>query len=294
MPTVTDTTTDEQRDLVRIADAIAFLSANAEDRPSLDDVARHLHLSPFHAQRLFTRYAGTSPARLVRHLNAAVARDLLRDRRAVLDVTHETGLSSPGRLHDLCVTVDAMTPGEVGREGAGLDIRVGLHATPFGPVGVGVTDRGVCFLRFLDGCRVGDHDEAREAVLVEWPGARVRVDADATRAPVSVAFGPEGAGPVRVHVPGTNLQLKVWEALLRIPEGQVTTYGDLAEAVGHPQAHRAVASAVGQNRVAVLIPCHRVLRSTGALAGYRWGLERKRVLLASEAARHDESPPASA
>lgn len=277
------------RDLERTASAIRFLVEHAEERPSLDDVAAHLHLSPFHAQRLFTRHAGTSPARLVRHLTATSARELLRQRRAVLDVTLETGLSSPGRLHDLTVTVDAMTPGEVGRDGAGLRIRVGSHATPFGPVAVGLTERGVCFLRFLEGREEPDQDAAVAAVTAEWPEARTVVDLGATAATVAAAFGPGGSGPVRVHVPGTNLQLKVWEALLRIPEGEVTTYGDLAAAVGSPAAHRAVASAVGRNPVAVLIPCHRVLRSTGALAGYRWGLDRKRALLATEAARRDEA-----
>lgn len=267
-------------DLDRVAAAIRFLDAHRDEQPGLAEVARHLHLSESHAQRLFTTYAGTSPKRFLRWLTATAARDLLRERRAVLDVTTGTGLSSSGRLHDLMVTIDALTPGEVARGGEGLTVRTATHPTPLGPVAVGVTDRGVCLLRFVD---AGDHAGAVDAVRAEWPAAEVVVDAVATAPAVAAAFGPGGSGPVRLGLAGTNLQLKVWEALLTIPEGHVTTYGDLARAVGHPTAVRAVASAVGANPVAVLIPCHRVIRSTGALAGYRWGLDRKRILLAREA-----------
>ncbi|MBW3621735.1 MAG: methylated-DNA--[protein]-cysteine S-methyltransferase [Actinobacteria bacterium] len=271
-------------DLERVASAIRFLDAHRDRQPSLAEVARHLHLSESHAQRLFTAYAGTSPKRFLRWLTAGAARDLLQDRRAVLDVATGTGLSSPGRLHDLMVTIDALTPGEVARGGAGLTVRAGTHATPLGPVAVGTTERGVCLLRFLDADDGADHDAAVEAVRREWPAAAVVVDGDATAPAAAAAFGAGGGGPVRLALAGTNLQLKVWEALLAIPDGRVTTYGDLARAVGRPSAVRAVASAVGANPVAVLIPCHRVLRSTGALAGYRWGIDRKRVLLAREAA----------
>lgn len=274
-------------DLARVAEAIRFLDEQASEHPRLADVAAHLHLSDFHTQRLFTRLAGTSPKRFLRYLTAGAARELLRQRRAVLDTAIATGLSSPGRLHDLTVTVDAMTPGEIGRDGEGLTVRVGTHPSPLGPVAVGVTERGVCLLRFVD--HPGP-DAAADLVRDQWPAATVTVDQVATRAPVEAAFGRGGAGPVRLALHGTNLQLKVWEALLTIPEGQVTTYGDLARAVGRPAAHRAVANAVGRNPVAVLIPCHRVLRSTGHLGGYRWGLDRKRALLAAEAARSPDAP----
>ncbi|MBW3659834.1 MAG: methylated-DNA--[protein]-cysteine S-methyltransferase [Actinobacteria bacterium] len=272
---------DPDLDLARVAAAIRFLDAHRGEQPGLAEVARHLHLSESHAHRLFTAHAGTSPKRFLRWLTATAARDLLRERRAVLDVTTGTGLSSPGRLHDLMVTVDALTPGEVARGGAGLTVRAATHPSPLGPVAVGITGRGVCLLRFVDG---SDHDAAVEAVRREWPAADVVVDVPGTAAPVAAAFGPEGSGPVSLAVAGTNLQLKVWEALLTVPAGQVTTYGDLARALERPTAARAVASAVAANPVAVLIPCHRVIRGTGALAGYRWGTDRKRVLLAREAA----------
>jgi AraC family transcriptional regulator of adaptative response/methylated-DNA-[protein]-cysteine methyltransferase len=286
VPPTTAIAAAEADDYRRIADAIRYLDDHSTDQPRLADVAAHLHLSEFHTQRLFTRLAGTSPKRFLRYLTATTARELLRDRRAVLDAAYELGLSSSGRLHDLTVTVDAMTPGEVGRDGDGLTIRAGTHPSPLGPVAVAVTDRGVCLLRFVD-----DHAPATAAGVVadEWPAATVVVDQDVTRRPVEAAFGEGGTGPVRVALRGTNLQLKVWEALLRIPEGQVSTYADVARAVDRPRAHRAVASAIGRNPVAVLIPCHRVLRSTGQLAGYRWGLERKRALLAAEACRSDHA-----
>lgn len=283
LPTTT-TTSSRDVDRDRIAAAIRFLDAHRDEQPSLTDVARHLHLSEFHLHRLFTAQAGTSPKRFLRWLTATAARDLLRDRRAVLDVATGTGLSSPGRVHDLMVTIDALTPGEVARDGAGLTILAATHPTPLGPAAVGVTPRGVCLLRFVDD---PTHAAAVAAVRAEWPAADVVVDVGATAPAVTAAFGPGGAGPVRLAVAGTNLQLKVWEALLAIPSGRVTTYGDLAAALGRPAAARAVASAVAANPVAVLIPCHRVIRGTGALAGYRWGLDRKRVLLATEAAVAD-------
>lgn len=282
--TASTATAGEARDLDRIAAAIRFLDEHRDEQPGLAELAAHLHLSEFHLHRLFRAHAGTSPKRFLRWLTASAARDLLRERRAVLDVTSDTGLSSPGRLHDLMVTIDALTPGEVARGGAGLTVRAATHPSPLGPVAVGRTDRGVCLLRFVDG---DGHDAAAAAVRAEWPAAEVVVDPDATATAVAAAFGPAGAGPVRLALAGTNLQLKVWEALLRIPPGRVTTYGDLARAVGRAPAARAVASAVGANPVAVLIPCHRVIRATGALAGYRWGLDRKRVLLASEAVAAD-------
>lgn len=277
------TSTAAVRDFDRVAAAIRFLDEHRDEQPGLADVARHLHLSEFHLHRLFSAHAGTSPKRFLRWLTATAARDLLRERRAVLDVTTGTGLSSPGRLHDLMVTIDALTPGEVARGGAGLRLRAAVHPSPLGPVAVATTDRGVCLLRFLDDVGTGGHDVAVELVRATWPAAEVVVDPVGTAAPVAAALRRDGSGRVRLAPAGTNLQLKVWEALLRIPPGRVTTYGDLARAVGRPSAARAVASAVGANPVAVLIPCHRVIRSTGALAGYRWGTDRKRVLLAREA-----------
>jgi AraC family transcriptional regulator, regulatory protein of adaptative response / methylated-DNA-[protein]-cysteine methyltransferase len=279
-------------DLGRIADAIAWLDAHAVDQPQLGEVAAALHVSPSHLQRSFTRFAGTSPTRFLRWLTAGAARELLRERATVLDTSTAVGLSSTGRLHDLLVTLDGVTPGEVAAGGAGTTLDVGIHATPLGPVLAAASSRGVVALRFVD-----DPVAARAALARDWPGATLR-DAPAATEAAAAALraaldGARAGVPLRLAVTGTNLQLKVWEALLRIPDDRVTTYGELARAVEHPTAVRAVASAVGRNPVAWLIPCHRVLRATGALGGYRWGEVRKRALLAREAARADAAQAAA-
>jgi AraC family transcriptional regulator, regulatory protein of adaptative response / methylated-DNA-[protein]-cysteine methyltransferase len=273
-------------DLARIAAAIAWLDDHAVEQPKLAEVAAALHLSPGHLQRTFTRFAGTSPTRFLRWLTAGAARELLHDRASVLDTSAAVGLSSAGRLHDLLVTLDGMTPGEVAAGGAGTVLRYGVHDTSLGPVLAATSERGVCSLRFVD-----DVVAARRGLAADWPRAELREDAAASEeAAAALRHALDGATtstPLRLAVTGTNLQLKVWEALLRIPDDRVTTYGDLARAVDHPTAVRAVASAVGRNPVAWLIPCHRVLRATGELGGYRWGTVRKRALLAREAARAD-------
>jgi AraC family transcriptional regulator, regulatory protein of adaptative response / methylated-DNA-[protein]-cysteine methyltransferase len=280
-------------DLERIAAAISWLDDHAVEQPKLAEVAAALHLSPGHLQRTFTRFAGTSPTRFLRWLTAGAARELLRDRASVLDTSAAVGLSSAGRLHDLLVTLDGMTPGEVAAGGAGTVLRYGVHDTGLGPVLAATSERGVCALRFVD-----DVEAARRGLAADWPHAELREDAAASEvAAGALRHALDGAAtstPLRLAVTGTNLQLKVWEALLRIPDDRVTTYGELARAVDHPSAVRAVASAVGRNPVAWLIPCHRVLRATGELGGYRWGTVRKRALLAREAARADaSSDPAS-
>jgi AraC family transcriptional regulator, regulatory protein of adaptative response / methylated-DNA-[protein]-cysteine methyltransferase len=304
-----------ETDYRRIEQAIRWLDAHASEQPDLATLAAALHLSPGHLQRTFTRFAGTSPKRLLGWLTADAARRLLRERRSVLETTEAVGLSSPGRLHDLMVTVDAVTPGTHAARGEGLEIAVGVHPTPLGATVVGLTDRGVCALRFLDvGAAGGDgradgrrgdradgredvEEVARRSVAADWPRARLTSDPAATGVVAkelvdALGRAPGAAGaptpPVPVLLRGTNLQLRVWEALLRLPEDRVTSYGELARVAGRPRAVRAVASAVGRNPVGVLVPCHRVLRSTGALGGYRWGEPRKRALLAREAARADE------
>lgn len=298
-----------QRDYERIARAIAWLDANRHEQPRLNDLASALHLSPGHLQRTFSRFAGTSPSRFLRWLSAAAARELLQQHATVLDAASVAGVSSPGRLHDLLVTLDAVTPGEIGRGGDGLTIRSGVHPTPLGPAAVAVTERGVLSLGFPDVAVAGPgtasgasgapgvdgSDLEVVAASVEaqlaatWPRARLLRDADAT-APVVARLlaaldGAADGRPLTASVVGTNLQLKVWEALLALPPGRVASYGEVARAAGRPDAVRAVASAVGRNPVAALIPCHRVLRATGELGGYRWGTTRKRMLLAREAAR---------
>jgi len=273
-------------DYARIEAAIRYLDAHVTEQPSLADVAAHVGLSEFHFQRLFQRWAGISPKRFLQFATAAQARALLSRQVPLLQAAHEVGLSGPGRLHDLIVNVDAVTPGELRRGGAGLTIRYGLHDSPFGRCLVGVTPRGICALSFE---HQGGEEELVQVLRARWPAATLeRSDAE-TKALIDRIFSPERRdGPLAVHLRGTNFQLRVWEALLRIPEGAVSTYTQVAEAVGAPSASRAVGNAVGANTVAFLIPCHRVLRRTGAFGGYRWGVMRKRVMLAWEQV-HSES-----
>lgn len=279
-------------DYARIEKAIRFLDRERAAAPSLATVADHVGLSEAHFQRLFTRWAGISPKRFLQHRTAEVVKRLLRERRPLLDVSYEAGLSGPGRLHDLLVNAEAVTPGEYQRSGEGLTVRYGFHPTPFGECVIAVTPRGVCHLAFV-------HPVSRSAALErirhDWPAATLVPDQAATRGAAAQAFPPPGSAAVpslALHVKGTNFQLKVWRALLDIPAGSVTTYGDLAAAIGDPKASRAVGTAVGSNPVSYLIPCHRVIRSTGELGGYAWGPDRKRSMLALEASRLPERTPA--
>lgn len=263
------------RDYDRIESAIRFLDTHARRRPSLDETAAHVGLSPYHFQRLFQRWAGTSPKRFLGYLTASHAKQCLRDARTVLETTLDTGLSSTGRLHDLLVSVDAVTPGEVRRLGAGLRVRYGVHDTPFGRARLAVTGRGITSLSFVD-------HVSPEDLQAQWPHAELVHDPVATAGWMERIFDRSGSLPVLLK--GTNLQLRVWEALLRIPEGAVVSYGSLARALKEPKAARAVAGAVASNPIAYLIPCHRVLRATGAIGGYRWGAARKRAMLGRELA----------
>lgn len=274
-------------DYARIEAAIQYLDGHVDSQPSLADVAKHVGLSEFHFQRLFQRWAGLSPKRFLQFATAEHARTLLRGSGSVLDVSMQVGLSSPGRLHDLILNVDAVTPGDVRRGGEGLSVRHGFAQTPFGECLVALTERGVCALSFIAG---EDRAAALGELRARWPRARHALDAKGAREVAERLFaghgGRPGTSPLSLHLRGTNFQIRVWEALLRIPEGAVSTYTEVARAVGMPSAMRAVGNAVGQNPVAFLIPCHRVLRQTGAFGGYRWGVPRKRALLAWEQARH--------
>jgi AraC family transcriptional regulator of adaptative response/methylated-DNA-[protein]-cysteine methyltransferase len=277
------TSVGASRDYERIARAIRYLDERRGQRCALADVASHLDLSPFHFQRMFTRWAGVSPKRFLQAMSAAAALERLRDARTVLDATYDIGLSSPGRLHDLLVTVEALTPGEARRLGAGLEIRHAVHETSFGAAHVAETDRGVCHVAFVDG--PGGLERSTDALARVWPGARIVRDA-AAGAAAAARMRPDACAahrPLALLVAGTNLQVQVWRALLRVPAGTVVSYGGLARALKRPRAARAVAGAVGANRIAWWIPCHRVLRASGALGGYRWDPGRKRALLAGEA-----------
>jgi AraC family transcriptional regulator of adaptative response/methylated-DNA-[protein]-cysteine methyltransferase len=270
-------------DYDRIAQAIRFIEHNHLRQPSLEEVARSVYLSEFHFQRLFRRWVGISPKRFLQFLTVEHAKRRLDECRSVLDATYDAGLSSPGRLHDLFVTLEAVTPGEYKAKGAGLRIGYGFHDTPFGTALLAATDRGVCALSFVD----GDADAAVADLRERWPAAEVTEDAPATAPLAARVFGSAEASdaPIPLFVQGTNHQVRVWEALLRVPAGAVVSYEQLAQAAGRPDAVRAVAGAVARNPVAYLIPCHRVIRKLGVFGNYRWGSERKRAILGWEAAR---------
>lgn len=264
-------------DYARIEDAIHYIDRNALSQPGLEAVAEHLGLSPFHCQRLFKRWAGVSPKRLLQCLTVEHAKQLLRESTSVLETSFEVGLSGGSRLHDHFVALEAVSPGEYQRRGEGLTIRYGFADSPFGEALIASTERGVCALSFPQ-----DRERATDWLRGEWPGAALRPDRGAAREMAAKAF--EGDGRVPLFARGTNFQVQVWRALLAIPAGEVTTYGRVARAVGRPRAARAVGSAVGANRIAFLIPCHRVLREVGVTGGYRWGTDRKRAMLAWESA----------
>jgi AraC family transcriptional regulator of adaptative response/methylated-DNA-[protein]-cysteine methyltransferase len=274
-------------DYHRIERAIRYLDASSPTRPSLDAVAKHVGMSPFHFQRLFTRWAGISPKRFSQVLALEYAKEKLVDSRNMIDATYDAGLSSGGRLHDLFVSLEAMTPGQYRQQGEGLTISAGFHESPFGDALVATTDRGVCGLSFHDGNR----REALRDLAARWPNATIEERPRVTAPVASRIFSaldvrdPDSLVPLGLLVHGTNFQVKVWRALLQIPVGSVATYEDIATAIGAPSAVRAVGTAIGRNPVAFLIPCHRVIRTTGALGGYRWGLPRKRAMLAWESGR---------
>jgi len=266
----------------RMAAAIQFLEAHAAEQPDLAAAAAHVGLSPFHFQRQFRRWAGVSPKRFLEYLTVTHAKQLLRNGASVLDAALTVGLSGPGRLHDHFIAIEAATPGDYRRGGSGLEIRHGMHVTRLGTVFVATTPRGICRLEF-----VGADGPAGALARLErdWPAARLRPDAVATGQTARRLFTPGGhREPLHLHIRGTNFQLAVWQALLRIRPGTAAAYGDVAAAIGRPAAGRATGAAIAANPVAYLIPCHRVLRGSGDWGGYRWGPERKRLLLAWESA----------
>lgn len=272
-------------DYTRIEKAILFLEENYHRQPELREVAQSVHLSEFHFQRLFRRWAGISPKRFIQFLTLEHAKKLLDGSHSVLDATYDAGLSSPGRLHDLFVNVEAMTPGEFKAKGAGIRISYGFHANPFGECLLCVTERGICGLGFVD---AGGQTKTLRDFQSRWPEARWEENSRLTRPYISRIFAGEkrnGNRPITLVLQGTNFQIKVWEALLRIPMGSVVPYEDLAVTVCSARAARAVGGAVGKNPIAFLIPCHRVIRKAGGIGGYHWGTARKRAILAWEAAR---------
>ena len=265
-----------------ISRAIAFIDEHANDQPNLEQISAAVGLSPAHFQRVFSKWTGISPKKYLQYLTLDMARGLLDNRFSVLDAAHETGLSGPSRLHDLFINWEAMSPGEYARKGKGLTIFYGWFASPYGRLLASGTPRGICGLAFSDG--IGDA-AAMEDLFGRWPQAEFIKAPEKLQPWVDAAI--TGKGEAKLLMIGSPLQINVWEALLRIPAGQVSTYSEIARVIGNPKASRAVGTAVGRNPVSWLIPCHRVLRKSGALGGYHWGLPVKRALLAREAAIYD-------
>ena len=253
--------TQQQLNYERIASAIRFIKENRREQPKLEEVAKHVHMSPYHFQRTFQEWAGTSPKHFLQYLNVEYAKRILQETHASLfDTACEVGLSGTSRLYDLFVNIEGMTPGEYKNGGENLTIHYSFAESPFGEIFVASTDKGICCLEFTDNHPVSIDNTQDWSKLKE----------------------------IKLHLKGTDFQLKVWEALLKIPMGGLTTYGDIASGINRPKACRAVGTAVGENPVALLIPCHRVIRSTGELGNYHWGDVRKTAIIGWEAARKNQ------
>ena len=269
-------------DYERIEKIIQFLMAHQEQQPSLETLANAAGLSKFHFHRLFSRWAGVTPKMFLKFITANYAKSLLNGSNNVLDVSLQVGLSGPGRLHDLFVTIDGMTPGEFKSKGKGIEIRYGFHITPFGWGLIGLTSRGICHLSFL---AKTERASSLKQLRRNWPQAKFIQDQRATAAMIQRIFKkPSEKEKIKIFLMGTPFQLKVWEALLQITSGKVSSYGAIAQSIGIPKASRAVGTAVSHNPVAFLIPCHRVIRRTGVIGQYRGGPSRKRALLCWEQA----------
>ncbi|MGA1187354.1 MAG: methylated-DNA--[protein]-cysteine S-methyltransferase [Candidatus Puniceispirillaceae bacterium] len=273
-------------DYARIETAISFIVRHLHDQPSLEDIAAKVHVSPFHFQRMFLKWAGVSPKKFMQFLSLSHAKAKLQQGASVLDAAYDSGLSGAGRLHDLFVTIDAMTPGTYKYGGAGLMIDYDYAATPFGRVIVASTPVGVCHMAFEPLA-----DTALAALYQKFPNANYQHARTAFQQQALDMFGQDWSclRAVKLHLPASKFQIKVWEALLKIPMGVVASYGDIAQHIGQPSAARAVGTAIANNPVAFLIPCHRVIRKTGAVGGYMWGTARKQAMLGWETAHSDDA-----
>ncbi len=274
----------QSKDYLRVERAIQFVEANYKSRPSLDQIAESVHLSKYHFNRLFKRWAGISPMQFLHFLTLGYAKKKLTESRILLDTSLEAGLSGPGRLHDLFVTFEAITPEEFKLMGAGLKIEYGFHYTPFGECLLAITDRGICHLSFVD-------NKKRAAALSHlqqiWPKATYIENQAKSSSIVNRLFSLEHSResrPFHLLLKGTNFQVKVWRALLTIPRGSMVSYQDIAVYIGSPKAFRAVANTIAGNPVGYLIPCHRVIAKSGKIHQYRWGTERKKAIVGWEAA----------
>jgi AraC family transcriptional regulator of adaptative response/methylated-DNA-[protein]-cysteine methyltransferase len=270
----------EQINYKRIAEAINYISTNFKKQPSLDEVAAAVNMSPFHFQRLFSKWAGTTPKKFLQYISIEYAKKLLSESQAtLLETAHETGLSGTGRLHDLFVTIEGMTPAEYKNGGKNLDISYSFAHSPFGHILAASTAKGICYMAFYD-----DEQEAINVLRSKFPSATFHEQTDSFQQNALAIFdsNPGELQQVKLHLKGTDFQLKVWQALLGIPMGRLSTYGAIARQVSLPKASRAVGTAIGSNPVAFLIPCHRVIQGTGIYGGYRWNKTRKTAIIGWE------------
>ncbi|AKK71638.1 cysteine methyltransferase [Chryseobacterium sp. P1-3] len=275
--------TQNQIDYNRIAKAIEYIRSNFRLQPSLEEVAENIHLSPAHFQKIFTDWAGTSPKKFLQFISLEHAKNLLKEEKAsIFDTAYETGLSSTSRLHDLFVKIEGMSPAEYKNGGKSLSIHYSFSESPFGTLLVASTEKGICYMAFED-----DKNRALGNLKGKFPNASFSEKQDALQQNALSIFNKDWTklNTIKLHLKGTDFQLKVWESLLKIPMGKLSTYGNLAEKIGSPKASRAVGTAIGSNPVAFLIPCHRVIQSTGHLGGYRWGNDRKQMIVGWESSQ---------
>ncbi|WP_173912389.1 methylated-DNA--[protein]-cysteine S-methyltransferase [Acinetobacter sp. Marseille-Q1618] len=280
----------KQMQFERIAQAIEYIQNNFKDQPNLDEVAEHIHLSPAHFQRLFTEWAGTSPKKFLQFISLQHAKKILKHEQdpSILDATFATGLSSPSRLHDLFIQIEGMTPAEYKSGGANLHIEYHFAATPFGEVLIASTAKGICAMNFVE-----QREPALQQLKAQFPNATFSEQKNNLQNSALAIFNltehdqAQALPQIKLHLKGTDFQLKVWECLLKIPKGQLSSYGEIAELLGNPKASRAVGTAIGSNPVAFLIPCHRVIQATGALGEYHWGKVRKTAMIGWEGAQCD-------
>lgn len=276
----------EKTNFNRIEEAIAYINTNFKSQPSLDEIAGNIHLSPYHFQRLFTEWAGVSPKKFLQYISVEHAKNMLKKNQSTLsDAAFETGLSGTGRLHDLFINIEGMTPGEYKNGGENLSINYSYAESPFGNILVASTSKGICYMAFAD-----EEMEAFKALQKNFPNAVYKQMTDLIQQNALYIFTHDWKklNNIKLHLKGTAFQIKVWETLLKIPLGQLSTYGKIAKDIHNPTASRAVGSAIGDNPIAFLIPCHRVIQSTGNFGQYHWGSNRKTAMIGWEAAKRSD------
>ncbi len=280
-----DNYSQDSEDYQRIEKAIQFIENNFRYQPNLNEIAESVHLSKYHFNRIFKRWAGITPIQFLQFMTLDYTKKKLSESDSILESALDAGLSGPGRLHDLFVTFEAMTPGEFKKQAAGIKISYAFSSSPFGDCLIATTERGICHLGFVEEDK---RSEALDQLFKTWPGATFTESSESVSSKINSIFKIDKtkySQPFNLHLKGTNFQINVWKALLNIPEGQVVSYQDIASHIGHPKAFRAVANAVAINPVAFLIPCHRVIAKSGKIHQYRWGSARKKALIGWEAAR---------